>query len=269
MVSADESLAELQRRFAAAASELEGGASDSLASWLREDRGVGASDRMAIYSHAYFARIHSALRDDFGALAAALGDGAFHDLAKLQLMAHPPRTFSLRFVGEDLPRFLQSPAAEVFRRRWPFAPDLAALEWALADLFDAPDSPVLARESLSAVAPADWGRLRFRLCGARRVLALDWPVAELREAWAASRPLPALQPRATHVLVHRREERVYHRALSPLEARALELAGEGATLESLCGAVAAALGEDAAVEHAAALLERWLAEGLLAALELS
>jgi hypothetical protein len=268
-VSSDQSLAVVQRAFAAVASALDGSSPDSLAGRLREDRGISAAERMAIYSHAYFARIHGALREDFGALAAALGEAAFHDLAKLYVMAHPPRTFSLRFAGEGLPRFLQSPVADVFRRRWPFAADLAALEWALADLFDAPDSPVLARESLAALAPADWGRLRLRFCDAHRVLTLDWPVTELREAWAASRPLPGLERRPTRVLVHRREERLFHRTLSDVETLALELAGAGASLESLCVAIADALGDDGSVEHTVALLGRWLSEHLLCGFDLA
>ena len=268
-MSGGETLREAQERFARVASALEDAAPDeiSLDAWLRADRGVDAAERMAIYSHAYFARIHTALRDDFGALAAALGEAGFHDLVKLYLMAHPPHHFSLRYAGAKLPQFLASEAAEPFRVRWPFAPDLAALEWALTDLFDASDSPVLGRESLAAVPQERWGGLRFRLGDAHRVLALSWPVGELREAWSAEQPLPALALRPTRVLVYRREERVFQRALPALEARALELVRAGADLEALCGTVADEIGDAGAVEHAVSLLDRWLAEHLLAALE--
>jgi len=268
-VSARESLGEAQARFARVATALEGPGPDeaALGTWLRAARGVSAADRMAIYSHAYFARIHGALREDFGALAAALGEAGFHDLVKLYLMAHPPHHFSLRYAGAKLPQFLASEAAEFFRARWPFAPDLAALEWALADLFDAPDSEVLERESLAAVPQERWGALRFRLGDAHRVLALDWPVGDLREAWSAERPLPTLAARPTRVLVYRRDERMFQRALPALEARALELARTGADLETLCGAIADEIGADDAVEHAVSLLDRWLSEHLLAALE--
>jgi len=262
-------LAVAQRAFARAASALEGIDADeaALSVWLRHDRGVSALQRMQIYTHAYFARIHGVLRDDYGALHAALGDAAFHDLAKLYLMAHPPRSYSLRFAGAQLPVFLAGPVAEVFSRRWPFAADLAALEWAIVDLFDAPDSAVLARESLSTVSPGEWGALRFRLIDAHRLLALDWPVADVREAWAADRALPALERRATRVLAHRRAERVFHRSVSALEARALGLVREGGDFEAICGAVAEEVGDDRAVEQAVELLERWLAEHLLSAIE--
>lgn len=269
MVKRDESLGGLQREFARAASALEGRDTDdiSLSAWLRDDRGVGAAQRVAVYANAYFERLHAALRGDFAALAAALGEAAFHDLVKLYLMAHPPRSFSLRFAGEALPRFLAEPAAELFQRRWPFAADLAAFEWALVDLFDAPDSLVLARESLATVPPERWGALRFRVVPAQRLLTSRWPVTELYDALLSGSPLSSPEPRPTRVLVHRREERVLYRVLSPLEARALELVREGRDLESLCGAIADEAGETGAVERAVELLERWLADQLLAGLE--
>ena len=270
MVKRDQTLGSLQREFARAASALEGRKVEdiSLSAWLRDDRGVTAGLRLAVYSHAYFERIHSALREDFGALAAALGDAAFHDLAKLYLMAYPPHSFSLRFAGEALPRFLCEPVAELFQRRWPFAADLAALEWTIADLFDAPDSPVLARESLARVPPDHWGSLRFRAVPAHRLLTLAWPVSESYEAWAPPEgrtgTLPVLRAAKTRVLVHRRRERVFQRALTPLEARAWEIVCEGRDLESLCSAIADEGGEDRAVEQAVEFLERWLADELLA-----
>ena len=269
-MSETDSLGAAQQRFARIASSLEGIGADarSLATWLREDRGVPALERMAVYAHAYFARIHGVLREDYGALHAALGDDAFHDLAKLYLMAHPPSHFSLRFAGERLPEFLAGPVTAVFRRRWPFAADLAALEWSLVDVFDAEDSPVLSRAELASVPPGDWGRLRFRLIPAHRLLRLDWPAHEVREAWLdGDRPLPRLEPRATPVLIHRREERVFHRAVSPLEARALGLVAEGRDFASLCAAIAEETGDGDCAARVVALLERWLAERLLAGFE--
>jgi len=261
-------LAAAQRAFARVAIALEGSDpvdSAALSARLRDDRGIPAHERMQVYAHGYFERIHGVLRDDFPALHAALGDAAFGDLARLYLLAHPPRRFSLRFVGEQLPAFLAGPVAEFFRSRWPFAADLAALEWAIVDLFDAPDSPVLTRESLAGVAPERWGGLRFRLTRAERVLVLDWPVTELREAWAADRAAPALERRAMRVLVHRRAEEVRYRSLTALEARALELVRAGGDFASICGTLAEEIGAGAAAQ-AVQLLERWLSDHLLSAL---
>lgn len=234
---------------------------------IRPDRGVSAEERLAIYQHGYFARIHGVLRDDFGALHALFGDAAFHDLAKLYLMAHPPRSHSLRDAGAKLPEFLAGLVAEPFAARWPCAADLAALERALVDVFDAPDRRVLDREALSDLPPAGWATLALELVPAHRILALAWPVHALRQAWSSNQPLPALDPSPTLVLVHRNREQVFARPLCELEHRTLARVREGCDFATICGYAADELGDAGSPSAVLALLERWLAEGLLAARE--
>ena len=130
---------------------------------IRSDLAIPALARVSVYAHAYFERIHAVLREDYGALHAALGDDGFHDLARLYLLALPSRSFSLRHAGARLAEFLRGPVAEVFARRWPFAADLALLEWALVDVFDAVDAPVLERAALAEIPAQRWPELRFAL----------------------------------------------------------------------------------------------------------
>src|SRR5262245_18853296 len=239
-----EPLASAQRELARLATALEGvnaaladvGDLDGrrLSTWLRSDRAISARERVGIYANAYSSRLEGVLRDDYGALHAALGEAAFHDLAKLYLEAHPSRSFSLRFVGEHLPAFLVGPLGEPFRRRWPFAADLATLEWAIVDVFDAADAPPLAREALASVPADAWDALRIELVPAHRLLSLAWPVQRVREAWDASGSLPELQPGTTALLVHRRQEQVYYRVASDLEAVALACVHAGHDFGSVC-----------------------------------
>lgn len=236
-----------------------------IAEQIRSDRGISPEERLAVYAHAYFARIHAVLRDDYGALLAVLGEAAFHDLAKLYLMAHPPRSYSLRDVGALLPEFLAGPAAEFFEVRWPFARDLATLEWALVDVFDAPDARLLDRETLARLPPAGWAALVLELVAAHRILALDWPVHRLRQAFSSEQPMPELEPRPTKLLVHRHREQVFVRALGDLEERALAWVREGCDFGAICGRAADEYGDAGSPSVVLALLEQWLAEGLLAA----
>jgi hypothetical protein len=231
---------------------------------LRSDRGIAQEARLGVYRHGYFARIHDVLRDDFGALHALFGAAAFHDLAKLYLLAHPPRSHSLRDVGSKLPAFLAGPVAEPFATRWPWAADLASLERALIDVFDAPDRLLLDREALSLLPPAAWGALELELVPAHRILMLEWPVHRLRQAWSNEVPLPALDRSPTTVVVHRHREEVFTRSLGELEQRALALVGAGRDLASICGCAADELGDAGSPSEVLALLERWLADGLLA-----
>ena len=243
------------------------GSSPPLLERFRSDRDVCAADRLWIYEHAYFARIHDALKEDHGALYAAIGSDAFHDLAKLYLMAHPSRSFSLRFVGDRLPEFLAGPVGEPFRSRWPFVADLASLERALVDVFDAADGGVLERASLAGVSPERWPELRFELVAAHRLLRLDWPVHTLHEAWSADHEMPELIESTTTILVHRRRERVGYRSIGAFEEQALGLVRDGVDFASMCGFASDELGEFEGPRRVLELLEGWMAEGVLARLE--
>lgn len=238
----------------------------SLFDHIRADRGVSSGDRLWIYEHAQFARLHEVLRDDFGALRAAIGDDAFHDFAKLYTMAHPSRSFSLRFAGERFPEFLAGPIAGPLISRWPYAADLAAFEWMLVDLFDAPDDRPLEREVLAAVAPERWPLLRFEPVRASQLTRFDWPVQILHEAWSSDREQPAIAPVQTTILLHRRREQVVHRVVAPLEEQSLALLCGGADFETICRSTSSTLGEIEGPRYVLALLERWIAEELLVAL---
>ena len=229
-----------------------------------------AALRLEVYRHAWLDRIRGALADDFGALARVLGEAAFRELVIAYLRAHPPHRPSLRDVGERLPEFLAgSPAAAALRDRWVFAPDLARLEWALLEAFDAADSAPLPREALAAVPQERWAGLRLAFQPSLRLLSFDFPVHHLRRAHDQQDAALAasLAPLPTRVCVWRSEERVFHRALEPIEAEGLALALAGAPFGRLCEAVAARLSEADAPLQAAAMLARWQADGWLAAIE--
>jgi hypothetical protein len=269
-IGAQPALAELQRWLARLIAAPEGvrrgleelgdARGEALAGLVRGDSSLPAERRLEVYANAYFRRLQGVLAEDFGALAAALGTEWFHDLATAYLWAKPPRHFSLREAGARLADFLaRDPRAEPFRSRFPWAADLARLEWALVEAFDAPDAPELGREALAALPAARWPGLRLELQPALRVLELAWPVHELRAAFDAGAPLEPLRaaPAASAVCVWRSDERVQQRPLPRDEARALALARRGEPFAALCEAIAAEAGEARAPARAAALLEAW------------
>ena len=179
------------------------------------------------------------------------------------LLVHPPRHPSLRFAGARLAGFLAAAAAP-FRRRWPWAADLARLEWALVDAFDARDAPPLTRERLARVPLAGWPELRLAFHASVRIMCLAWPVHVTRAGWERGEPPPPpAGAGATWVCVWRRAERVRYRAVEPLEADVLEAAIAGAPFSALCTRAAQALGDDAAPAFVAERVGRWLGDELL------
>lgn len=260
---------------------------------IRGDAILSAVDRLEVYANAYFFRILEVLAKDYPALQAAIGDARFHNLITDYLAARPPTRFSLRYAGEGLPAFIaddESAAATTARDDFPWAADLARLEWAIVDAFDAADPvrvgprvpgvdrriaadlragdlrPRLGREELARIPPDRWGELRFALDPSVRILGVRWPVNRIREAFDAERPLPSIAAAETALCVWRRDEQVFHRRLDPLEAACLGLVSEGATFGTLCERVALEIGEPATPARALTLLTGWVEGGLLSSL---
>jgi hypothetical protein len=233
---------------------------------LRGGGGLAGCERLEVYANAYFSRIHDALAEFHPALRTALGEALFHDLATAYLIAHPPRRPSLRHAGDALPDFLAHAAGGgPFRRRAPWAADLAALERARLDAFDAPDRAALGRDALAATPPERWGALRFDFTPSLRALRCAWRVDALWAAHARGEPLGAPpEPGPLALCVWRRDERVLHRALDALEADCLDAALAGERFGALCERIAAARGEAEAPARAAAMLAGWLDAGLVA-----
>lgn len=241
-----------------------------LGALVRGDRNLRPADRLAVYANAYFARLHDCLREDFGALARALGAEAFHDLVKTYLMMHPPTRPSLRLAGAHLAEHLAAePFGAIFSRRCPYAADLARLEWALAEAFYAADADVLAAEDLAALPAEAWPALRFGKAPSLQILSCAWPVQRIRERFeredadAVWEEAPSLAVEPTHLRVWRQGDRVRYRAIPTLECEALAAASAGEPFAAICERVAEVVGDGEAGPRSATLLSSWISDGLL------
>jgi len=235
---------------------------------VRGARGVGAVKRLEVYANAYFARIRDVLAECYPALRATLGAALFHDLATAYLISHPPRHPSIRRVGDELSGFLaQGAGGAPFRGRVPFAADLAELERARLDAFDAADAPALGREALARVPSERFAELRLGFAPSLRLLRLAWPVERLWAANERGEPAPEIAPAEHAVCVWRRDERVLHRSLEAPEDACLVGALAGERFGELCQRIAASRGVEAAPALAAGLLAGWLDAGLVARIE--
>ncbi len=223
------------------------------------DPHLGALQRIDIYANMYFYRLHDALKEDFSAVRAILSADGFHNLVTDYLIAHPPSHYSLRYAGARLPDFLRHYAAA---RDWPYLADVATLEWAILDAFDAPDAPALAADTLAAVPPERWPDLRLQLAPSLRLLDLSWPADEI---WRRARQGDAVaaEPRPTALRVWRQDFTVYHRRIDAAERAALGVAGRNGCFAELCEQVAADANESGGAERAFDILRQWLSDDLL------
>jgi hypothetical protein len=194
-----------------------------------------------------------------------IGPTRFHNLVTDYLLVHPSTHPSLRFAGRHLPRLLDT---HPLAADWPFLADLARLEWAIVDAFDAADVVLLTEQDLDRLPVSAWADLRFRLVPSVRLLEAR---SAVQDVWSqVDRGAPPAAPAATptHLLVWRKDLRVFHRPIDGAEQAALLGVQDGKTFGAICEHAAARRHLDSPHSAAAILLGivmRWLADGLLAA----
>jgi len=248
------------------------GASAGLAALDCEDRNLAAAlvrrgarlspvERLDIYADMYFYRLRDCLQEDFAATHATVGPTSFHNLITDYMIAHPPSHFSLRQAGRHLARFIDTHATGT---RWPFVGQLAALEWAVLEAFDARDAPPLDIAALQEIPPEQWPELRFELTPSLQQLHVGWRVDDVLRAVQEgdTSPVPP-DASSTWLRVWRQDLRVFHRPVDVAEAAALDTVRAGQPFATVCTSVGELVGEAAGAEHVAQLLDLWFADGLV------
>jgi hypothetical protein len=271
--------------------------------WVVSDARASAEARVDVYRYMYGARLVEALQSQYPCLAAALGDGRFAAVVHGYAGRHPSRHPSIRELGRGLADDLEAAAFDQELSQalsQPLSPelpaaalaDLARLEWARADVFDAVDEDTLTVERLRGLSPDAFATLGLERIEASRLLTVRHPVCAW---WDALAPLStAFEPpeggvdrRASGadgcgvdgcgpaavgppeagrqaILIWRQGVSVYHRPVEPPEERALAALGLGSTLGALCEPLAdASEPEDVLVQLVFGWLWTWARDGLL------
>lgn len=233
---------------------------------IRGDPHLPAGDRLEIYARMHFLRIRDVLVEDFPATFRIAGDD-LDTFVQRYLAAFPTDDPSLRKAGRHLPRFLASDAAPPWRE------ELARLECATIEAFDAADDPVLSRATLAEVAPERWPELRFETVRSLRVLDLSYPVDDLRERLlrgetAAVSDLDSAAE-TIRLRIWRQGFRVFHRRMDAVERSALVLLATRVTFGELCERLGETTGEADPTQRVLRLLDLWLGDELLVALPTS
>ncbi|MFN7986234.1 MAG: DNA-binding domain-containing protein [Thermoanaerobaculia bacterium] len=210
------------------------------------DARMGAVERLDVYANMYFFRLRDVLAEDFARTSAALGEARWHNLVTDYLLAHPPTRWSLRWAGEALPEFLRTHARGAER---PWLADVAALERARNEAFQAEDAAPLRAEELLNVHPAVWATLTFGATPGTAVISSRWDLA----AWweSGGEGAPAEVPEGQALLVWRdAEDDVQQEALRSEDAEAARRLLAGAPFAEVCEAFAPEDAGEAEAEEA-------------------
>lgn len=221
--------------------------------WIAAHGRLTPDARVQIHRQMYAARCDDALAEDYPLLRKFMGKKPFAQMAAAYRLAVPSTSWALERYGEHLPTWLAAQAT------WPpHAAALATLELAQIGAHLAPAVAPLDTSVLSALLPADQGRLILRFAPAAQLVRLPHavlPTAPGPQAW----------------LVTRKAWQVLRRGLQATEAALLQRLMAGVTLADAMAAVVTA-DPDAEAElgaHVGSWLAAWVQAGALAALEIA
>lgn len=218
---------------------------------------LSVDEGLAIYHNAYRARLVQALAEDYPAVSARLGE-AFEGMARDYLRVCPSRHYSLRWLGERLPAFIEQRGDQALA-------ELARLEWAFTLAFDAAQGEPLTLADMAAMPANDWPGLRVHLQPSVQWLGCRYNSVEAWRSHKEGSGLPGSRTldEINHCLIWRQGLISRYRSLEEGEAEALKgMAVDGLCFAELC-TVLSERNENAALQ-AAVWLKRWVGEGLLA-----
>jgi hypothetical protein len=242
------------------------------ARFIKPNDRLTSFERLEIYNRQYWFRLLSSMTEDFPGVRSVLGEKRFDAMCKAYLMDCPSRSFTLRNLGAKLEPWLRT------HPKWAGAKqqlvlDIAGLEWADIEAFDAGAVPALRTEDLGGVSGAG---LRLQLQPYVQLLSFHYPVDDLLLAMRKEeedkefasnafeerrrkrkhvRAVAKLKPGAIFLVVHRIDNSVYFRRIEAEEFAVLAALRRRQTLEK---AIDAAFRESAIPpDERAASVQQW------------
>ncbi len=218
---------------------------------------------LGVYRFAYVSRLVEAMRKDHQCLHEYLGDEMFDDMGKKYVAARPSQQPNLRWFSLDVPEFLKTNQPY---SNYPELAELASLERALNDAFDAVDAPTAVIADLAGVVPEAWQDLRFEAHPSARRLNFSTNAAAV---WMALKndemPPDAIKlDEPSRILVWRQDETSKFRELSAEEAMMWDEAAGGIPFGVLCSMLATYDDPESAAARGAGYLHNWVTTELLA-----
>lgn len=219
---------------------------------------LSPAEQLEIYRVQFWLRHTASLVEDFPGVGGVLGQQDWQRLVEEYLTSRTPSSWTLRDLGAHL-------ADHIARSSWlphrALLVDMARLEWAYIEIFDAEEGGRLDAGRLAAVPEAAWQNARIVLNPALRLLSVAYPVADLRrQLRSEDDPVIALPERhPQHLVVYRDQNgALFDKVVGDAEYALLDCLAQGLPLVAACEQAAEQSGQAAAslVTHVGA----WFAD---------
>lgn len=201
---------------------------------------LSPAEQANIYRQQFWLRHTNILIDDFPGLSRLLGQKEWERVAESYLSEVGYSYFALRDLGRALPDHLTRMTG---LRHHELLIDMARLEWAYEDAFDAQDDPTLSAEKLAQMPPDSWPHARIQLSHSIHLLELRYPVARLRrdlkrDDFKLDREQPCAEEKQ-NLVVYRRDGTLWDKRVSRTAFLLLKQFQAGVPLIPACEAVVA------------------------------
>ncbi len=231
-------------------------AAQELESVVLPSKALSSVERLDIYAHMYYARLLEVLENEYPVTRRILGDKVFWRACRAYVRRYPSRHRTLNSLSEKFPAFLARHLSRGHRSG--LAVDVARIERAMEDVFDAPRAEPLTAAEFAAIGAGEWGRVRLRVNPALKFLKLRYPANAHMNAVRGKGKPRVPRPRTTFVIVFRRDFSVFRRDQEPEQFRLLQALAGGRTLaQAVRGSVARRRGS---ADELAATLGAWFRE---------
>ena len=240
-------------------------AKDSIA-WVSASGRAAPATQVSIYSHAYRARLHEVLENDFPAMLMAIGEEHFQLIVNSYIENYPSHYFSLREFGRDMPDLIMNLINNnTLEKSMYWLYELSLFEWSLGQSFDAADTSLFTEQDMAEIHPESWPDVKFTLHPSVQRLNLEWNTVEMWMALTADNPeqVTAEYEGNSSWLVWREQLVTRFRSMQTDEQLAFDAVSEGKNFNLVCDALATIMDEDDVPMHAAGLLKAWITQGLI------
>jgi hypothetical protein len=243
-------------------------AANKLDDLVMSSQQLSAVARLEIYGNMYFARLMDVMTEEFPTVRELLGDAAFRKTVTDFLTRHPPTHYSLTRLGSRFPEYLANKEIDIPARD--FVADVATVDRAMEDVFDARHVEPIRFDELQQVPLSRWGDVRLLTVPALRLLALNYPVNDCITAVRERRHMEIPAPSRACVAVYRHNYRVWRVTLDVQRFDLLAALQRGETLGAALELCSELPGLDPAglVEAVGGWFREWASEGLFVGVQI-
>jgi hypothetical protein len=222
-----------------------------------------AEQRMAFYGNAYKLRLKEALTTDYECLHGYLGDDLFETLMEKYIESYPSHHPSLRYFGQHIAKLVEQ--QEPFRQL-PEVAEIARIELAFGNSFDAADCQCASLEQLAQLDPEAWATLTLRFHGAVQLLPQQYNSFQIWRALSNEEAPPQKTEDETTWLIWRQDLVSQYRALEQAESVALTIALSAGSFADICTALLEYFSEQETPQQAVGYLQRWINDQMVSEL---